>query len=74
MILIADSRNPVGPGLSCTVDEFREFIIGAKNGDFDDLILQRAGARSADGVASRHAIPPAPGVTAASPVLSPVVS
>lgn len=38
MILIADSRTPGGPALSYTVAEFREFIIGAKNGDFDDLI------------------------------------
>lgn len=38
MILIADSKTPGGPALSYTVDEFREFIIGAKNGDFDDLI------------------------------------
>lgn len=38
MILIADSKTPGGPALSYTVTEFREFIIGAKNGDFDDLI------------------------------------
>lgn len=38
MILIADSKTPGGPALSYTVAEFREFIIGAKNGDFDDLI------------------------------------
>ena len=38
MILIADSKTPGGPALSYTVDEFREFIVGAKNGDFDDLI------------------------------------
>jgi hypothetical protein len=38
MILIADSKVPGGPALSYTVDEFREFITGAKNGDFDDLL------------------------------------
>lgn len=38
MVLIADSKAPGGPALSYTVAEFREFIIGAKNGDFDDLI------------------------------------
>jgi hypothetical protein len=38
MVLIADSKMPGGPALTYTVAEFREFIIGAKNGDFDDLI------------------------------------
>ena len=38
MILIANSKTPGGPALSYTVEEFRNFIIGAKNGDFDDLI------------------------------------
>jgi hypothetical protein len=38
MVLIADSKTPGGPALSYTVAEFREFIVGAKNGDFDDLI------------------------------------
>jgi predicted secreted Zn-dependent protease len=37
-ILIADSKAPSGPVLSYTAAEFREFITGAKNGDFDDLI------------------------------------
>jgi hypothetical protein len=36
--LIADSKAPEGPALSYTVEEFRAFIAGAKNGDFDDLI------------------------------------
>lgn len=38
MIMIADSKTPDAPALSYTVAEFREFIQGAKNGDFDDLI------------------------------------
>jgi hypothetical protein len=38
MILVADSKVPEGPILSYSRGEFREFIIGAKNGDFDDLI------------------------------------
>jgi hypothetical protein len=38
MILIDDSRAPGGPPLSYTIEEFRAFIIGVKNGDFDDLI------------------------------------
>jgi len=38
MILIADSKTSAGLALSYTVEEFREFIIGVKNGDFDDLI------------------------------------
>jgi hypothetical protein len=38
MILVADSKAPQGPILSYTRTEFREFILGAKNGEFDDLI------------------------------------
>lgn len=38
LILIADSKAPRGPILSYTNAEFREFITGAKHGDFDDLI------------------------------------
>lgn len=38
MILVADSKAPAGPFLSYTKAEFRDFIVGAKNGDFDDLI------------------------------------
>ena len=37
MILIADSKVPGGPVLSYTRAEFRQFIAGAKNGEFDDL-------------------------------------
>jgi hypothetical protein len=38
MILMADSKAPGGPILSYTRNEFREFVLGAKNGEFDDLI------------------------------------
>ena len=38
MILVADSKTPDGPALSYSVAEFREFINGVKNGDFDDFI------------------------------------
>ena len=38
MILIGDSKAPSGPVLSYTPAEFREFITGAKNGDFDDFV------------------------------------
>lgn len=38
MILMADSKAPEGPVLSYTRTEFREFILSAKNGDYDDLI------------------------------------
>lgn len=37
-VLIADSKTPDGPVLAYTADEWREFLRGAKNGDFDDLI------------------------------------
>jgi hypothetical protein len=38
MVLVADSKSPGGPFLSYTREEFREFIMGAKNGDYDDLV------------------------------------
>ena len=40
MIVVGDSKAPDGPFLSYTAAEFREFIAGAKNGDFDDLVAQ----------------------------------
>jgi predicted secreted Zn-dependent protease len=38
MILIGDSKAPNGPVLSYTSAEWREFVLGVKNGDFDDLV------------------------------------
>lgn len=35
---IGDSKDPDGPILSYTKGEWRDFLTGAKNGDFDDLI------------------------------------
>jgi hypothetical protein len=35
---IADSKAPEGPILTYTPAEWQEFLAGAKNGDFDDLI------------------------------------
>ena len=37
-IMIADSKNPGGPVLSYTVQEFDAFLDGAKKGEFDDLL------------------------------------
>jgi hypothetical protein len=37
MILIGNSKDPDGAAMSYTVDEWREFVTGVKNGDFDDL-------------------------------------
>lgn len=37
MIVIRDSKNPVGPVLMCTLVEWQAFLGGAKNGEFDDL-------------------------------------
>jgi predicted secreted Zn-dependent protease len=37
-VLIADTKKPDGPVLSYTHAEWHEFLAGAKNGDFDDLI------------------------------------
>lgn len=38
MIVVGDSKTPNGPILSYTSAEWREFVSGVKNGDFDDLI------------------------------------
>jgi predicted secreted Zn-dependent protease len=38
MILVGDSKTPNGPILTYTPAEWREFVSGVKNGDFDDLI------------------------------------
>jgi hypothetical protein len=37
-ILIGSSRQPGGPVLEYTPDEWREFVSGIKKGDFDDLL------------------------------------
>lgn len=37
-ILLGNSRQPAGPALSYTPDEWHEFVAGIKNGDFDDLL------------------------------------
>jgi hypothetical protein len=37
MIAIRDSKDPHGPVLRYTAAEFRAFLDGAKNGEFDDL-------------------------------------
>jgi hypothetical protein len=37
-ILIGNSRQPGGPVLEYTPDEWREFVTGIKKGDFDDLL------------------------------------
>ena len=38
MILVGDSKSPDGPILTYTPAEWRDFVSGVKNGDFDDLI------------------------------------
>jgi len=38
VIMIADSKNPSGPVLSYTLDEFDAFLDGAKKGEFDDFL------------------------------------
>lgn len=37
MIAMRDSKNPEGPVLIYTPDEWRAFLHGAKAGEFDDL-------------------------------------
>jgi hypothetical protein len=36
--MIADSKNPDGPFLSYTLQEWDAFLDGAKNGEFDDFL------------------------------------
>ena len=38
VIMIADSKNPGGPVLSYTLQEFDAFLDGAKKGEFDDFL------------------------------------
>jgi hypothetical protein len=36
-ILVRDSKNPAGPTLAFTAEEFAAFIDGVTKGEFDDL-------------------------------------
>lgn len=38
LILIRNSRQPSGPLLEYTPEEWHEFVSGIKKGDFDDLL------------------------------------
>jgi predicted secreted Zn-dependent protease len=38
MVVVGDTKTLNGPILSYTRAEWREFVAGVKNGDFDDLI------------------------------------
>jgi predicted secreted Zn-dependent protease len=38
LILIGNSRQPGGPVLEYTPEEWHEFVAGIKKGDFDDLL------------------------------------
>lgn len=38
-IAVRNSRHPGGPALIFTVAELRAFVLGAKDGEFDDLIV-----------------------------------
>jgi hypothetical protein len=40
-IAVRNSRHPDGPALIYTVDEIAAFVLGARDGDFDDLIARR---------------------------------
>ncbi|AVT28915.1 MULTISPECIES: DUF397 domain-containing protein [Plantactinospora] len=37
-IAVRNSRDPDGPALIYTIDEITAFILGARDGDFDNLI------------------------------------
>lgn len=37
-IAVRNSRHPEGPALIYTVDEITAFVLGARDGDFDNLI------------------------------------
>ena len=38
IIMVADSKQPGGPILSYTIQEFDAFLDGAKKGEFDDFL------------------------------------
>lgn len=38
VVLMRNSRQPGGPLLEYTVEEWHEFVSGIKKGDFDDLL------------------------------------
>ncbi|MFU8854737.1 DUF397 domain-containing protein [Micromonospora sp. SL1-18] len=40
-IALRNSRHPEGPALIYTVDEIAAFVLGARDGDFDNLIAGR---------------------------------
>ncbi|MEO3785009.1 DUF397 domain-containing protein [Actinocorallia sp. B10E7] len=42
-IALRNSRHPAGPALIFTVAELSAFVQGAKDGEFDDLIVPREG-------------------------------
>lgn len=46
-IAVRNSRHPGGPALIFTVDELSAFILGAKDGEFDDLIEMSGAAQGA---------------------------
>jgi predicted secreted Zn-dependent protease len=37
-ILLGNTRQPTGPVISYTLDEWHAFVAGIKQGDFDDLL------------------------------------
>jgi hypothetical protein len=41
-VLIPDSKDPDGPGVSFTRAEWPDFVAGAKDGDFDSLLTPPA--------------------------------
>lgn len=41
-IAVRNSRYPEGPALIYTVDEITAFVLGARDGDFDNLIARRS--------------------------------
>ncbi len=47
-IALRNSRHPAGPALIFTVAELSAFVQGAKDGEFDDLIVPRRGAELPD--------------------------
>ncbi len=44
-IAVRNSRHPEGPALIYTVDEIAAFVLGARDGDFDNLIASRVSPR-----------------------------
>lgn len=60
VIMIADSKNPGGPVLAYTLQEFDAFLDGAKKGEFDDFLSSLQPLPLVSGTSSHRQDTPGP--------------